>query len=317
MWDVNRPPRGRLRPARASGVLLFVLWLGLTAQLPAKPHVFGGYVDVAPLELTGQATHVLKDQPDGFIVAALLDKTRELRADQTGRQRLLGIVTAAERTDSGLPLIEVIELRPADWTEPSLEISRSSHGSWNGRGSSLYPSLKEEPLPGPSFSVASRPDSDGDGVPDALDAFPNDPTETTDTDGDGIGNNADPDDDGDEIPDDYELLYGLNPLVDDALDDLDLDGLSNAGEFIAGTAANDPASVLAVTEIQFEPKTGLRLEWPSIAGRRYEVWASETPEGSFKSITDSIIAEGALLSIDLPFDPEVPNRFFLIQVRQP
>lgn len=34
-------------------------------------------------------------------------------------------------------------------------------------------------------------DSDGDGVPDALDAFPNDPTETTDTDGDGVGDNGD------------------------------------------------------------------------------------------------------------------------------
>ncbi|MFK8030116.1 MAG: PA14 domain-containing protein [Gammaproteobacteria bacterium] len=35
-------------------------------------------------------------------------------------------------------------------------------------------------------------DSDGDGVPDNLDAFPNDPTETMDSDGDGIGDNADP-----------------------------------------------------------------------------------------------------------------------------
>jgi len=34
-------------------------------------------------------------------------------------------------------------------------------------------------------------DSDGDGVPDAIDAFPNDPTETTDTDGDGVGDVAD------------------------------------------------------------------------------------------------------------------------------
>jgi len=44
-------------------------------------------------------------------------------------------------------------------------------------------------------------DTDGDGVGDNADAFPNDPTETTDTDGDGIGNNADPDDDNDGVPD--------------------------------------------------------------------------------------------------------------------
>jgi YVTN family beta-propeller protein len=35
------------------------------------------------------------------------------------------------------------------------------------------------------------PDSDGDGVPDASDAFPNDPTEWADSDGDGHGDNSD------------------------------------------------------------------------------------------------------------------------------
>jgi hypothetical protein len=44
-------------------------------------------------------------------------------------------------------------------------------------------------------------DADGDGVVDAEDAFPNDPTETVDTDNDGIGNNADPDDDNDGVVD--------------------------------------------------------------------------------------------------------------------
>ena len=34
-------------------------------------------------------------------------------------------------------------------------------------------------------------DSDGDGVPDVVDAFPNDPAETVDSDGDGVGDNAD------------------------------------------------------------------------------------------------------------------------------
>ena len=40
-------------------------------------------------------------------------------------------------------------------------------------------------------------DDDGDAVRDGDDAFPTDPRETSDTDGDGIGNNADGDDDGD------------------------------------------------------------------------------------------------------------------------
>ena len=33
-------------------------------------------------------------------------------------------------------------------------------------------------------------DTDGDGVIDSLDAFPNDPTETEDMDGNGVGDNA-------------------------------------------------------------------------------------------------------------------------------
>ncbi len=38
---------------------------------------------------------------------------------------------------------------------------------------------------------APSPDSDGDGVNDDEDAFPNDPNEITDSDGDGVGDNAD------------------------------------------------------------------------------------------------------------------------------
>ena len=60
----------------------------------------------------------------------------------------------------------------------------------------------------------STTDSDGDGVNDNADAFPNDPLETTDTDGDGIGNNADTDDDGDGVADSSDP----NPLVNDTLD---------------------------------------------------------------------------------------------------
>ncbi|WKE64568.1 Ig-like domain-containing protein [Gallaecimonas kandeliae] len=47
----------------------------------------------------------------------------------------------------------------------------------------------------------TKADTDGDGVNDDVDAFPLDIKESADTDGDGIGNNADTDDDNDGIPD--------------------------------------------------------------------------------------------------------------------
>ena len=49
------------------------------------------------------------------------------------------------------------------------------------------------------------PDTDGDGVIDGQDAFPTEASEALDTDGDGIGNNADIDDDGDKIADAVDL----------------------------------------------------------------------------------------------------------------
>jgi len=54
---------------------------------------------------------------------------------------------------------------------------------------------------GSAYVFEPTVDSDGDGVPDSQDAFPNDPSEWDDTDGDGVGNNTDPDDDNDGLPD--------------------------------------------------------------------------------------------------------------------
>ena len=67
---------------------------------------------------------------------------------------------------------------------------------------SVYKSYKEVFYP--SY------DRDGDGIPDNIDKFPDDPTEWKDSDNDGIGDNADPDDDNDGILDTNDYL----PYVD-------------------------------------------------------------------------------------------------------
>ena len=99
-------------------------------------------------------------------------------------------------------------------------------------------------------------DRDGDGVINALDAFPDDPTETSDLDGDGIGDNADPDRDGDGISNDFEVQLGTDPNdatstppdldgdgIPDSLDaDRDGDGISNDYEIQAGTDPDNAAS---------------------------------------------------------------------------
>ena len=55
-----------------------------------------------------------------------------------------------------------------------------------------------------------KPDTDGDGFVDPLDALPNDPSDHLDHDGDGIGNSTDDDDDGDGVLDATDL-FPLDP----------------------------------------------------------------------------------------------------------
>jgi len=92
-------------------------------------------------------------------------------------------------------------------------------------------SLFESNLDGGTFGfevTAGTVDTDGDGVPDSEDAFPDDPDESVDTDEDEIGNNADLDDDGDGVDDDDDAF----PLDENETIDSDEDGVGdNADEF--------------------------------------------------------------------------------------
>ena len=63
----------------------------------------------------------------------------------------------------------------------------------NDPGAVSVASVQHDPN-APATVDAVEPDRDGDGVPNAQDAFPDDPTEWTDADGDGIGSNTDFDD---------------------------------------------------------------------------------------------------------------------------
>ncbi|AWF81008.1 hypothetical protein BTJ40_09390 [Microbulbifer sp. A4B17] len=109
-------------------------------------------------------------------------------------------------------------------------------------------------------------DDDNDGVLDTNDQFPLDADESIDTDGDGIGNNMDLDDDNDLLTDHdeinsyhtnplsadsdfdgmtdgWEVLYNLQPNVNDADEDLDSDSYTNLQEFNASTDPADPNSI--------------------------------------------------------------------------
>ncbi|GMU91302.1 MAG: hypothetical protein AMXMBFR4_03600 [Candidatus Hydrogenedentota bacterium] len=99
-----------------------------------------------------------------------------------------------------------------------------------------------EPFTVPKHSITAlvpEPDSDGDGVPDSLDAFPQDPNDWLDTDGDGMGDN-------------FEMRI-INHNTGDGItsfadvlpeDDYDGDGYINIAEFIYRTDPTDGTTSL-------------------------------------------------------------------------
>ena len=100
------------------------------------------------------------------------------------------------------------------------------------------------------FQVAAHrdpaADTDGDGIVDAGDAVPDDPDEWLDSDGDGVGDNADPDDDNDGT-EDAEDAFPFDP---DEWADIDGDGIGdNADDDVQDLSPfRDPALRALVEE---------------------------------------------------------------------
>jgi len=104
------------------------------------------------------------------------------------------------------------------------------------------------------LNVMAGGDSDGDGVPDIQDAFPNDPTETTDTDGDDVGDNADafPNDPAETTDTDADGV-GDNADLDD-----DNDGIpDNVDPYPLGRFSDVSPNHWAVTFIEKLAESGI------------------------------------------------------------
>jgi hypothetical protein len=149
-------------------------------------------------------------------------------------------------------------------------------------------------------------DSDGDGTPDYLDAFPNDATEITDLDGDGIGDNADTDRDGDGVenasdtfPDDGTESQDTDGdgVGDNSDPDIDGDGVNNEDDYFP----MDPGSS-SVPSVQITSPATLITVGSSplrIAGTVDDLDATiivngiEIPQNNGSFEADVVIEEGA------------------------
>lgn len=118
--------------------------------------------------------------------------------------------------------------------------------------------LKLSALTATDTPLLKAADRDGDNVPDATDAFPDDPNYAYDT-------------DGDAMPDEWESRYGLNPFADDSQGDLDGDGVSNLGEFKAKT---DPGH-LALTLAPGDKQVTLTWRQPSDTQTQAICWSAK------------------------------------------
>ncbi len=285
---------------RSAAILGMVAALALLAPLTTSASqrvVISAWIApaVAPFD---SCDYVLSSGPGEAVRMALSDPWRRIFGDVPGYQRLtLELTTTWFTLNTGeVPKLLVFQVHPP----ATMAVKGLSCGADPGRfaacDNGLYPSL-DEPLPhNLDFAAATDPDSDGDGVPDSKDAFPNDPGETTDTDGDGIGNNADLDDDNDSMPDSYELANGLNPLVADGGGDLDLDGQTNAEEAVAGSRANDPGSFFRIDSL--DPgalaRDGLiALTWQALPGRSYSIFYTPDLQSRPVELSSRITVETA------------------------
>ena len=128
-----------------------------------------------------------------------------------------------------------------------------------------------------TLADTASPDSDGDGVIDRLDAFPNDRTETVDTDMDGTGNNTDPDDDGDGVVDEKDF----EPLDEEvAFDDRSF-GVNLVLKADAVNAANVIASFEYPVDMQSDDRfilTGLFAD-PDLAAEGWNIFEFEIEDG--------------------------------------
>ncbi|MDH5426262.1 MAG: thrombospondin type 3 repeat-containing protein, partial [Gammaproteobacteria bacterium] len=133
----------------------------------------------------------------------------------------IGNNTDADDDNDGLPdLFEIVlGLNPLDASDAAYDLDADMYSNLIEYA---FGSRLDDFTSVPAFTLLGA-DSDGDGIPDSDDAFPNDPDEFIDSDGDGIGNRADTDDDDDGVSDNFDQM----PLNDSEVDDSDGDNVGD------------------------------------------------------------------------------------------
>jgi parallel beta-helix repeat protein len=213
--------------ARAAGVLVF------DVHEPSAPRLVGSVGDPDPSDtiavsvvagpgVAGQFAYLLetqREQQTGRVTEhfVVLDLHNPLAPVRRGTALLHGVTNESVLTIVGTRLavagsfayvtrgalgLQAVDISQPDAPRPVGVITTPSYTQTVAAADQvLYVTdaifgLQVVRGPGPN-----EPDTDGDGIIDFFDAFPTDPTEWQDTDGDRVGDNADPDSDNDGFTD--------------------------------------------------------------------------------------------------------------------
>ena len=201
----------------------------------------------------------------------------------------------------------------------------------------------------------TKKDTDGDGAKDGVDGKPLDPTETLDTDRDGIGDNADLDDDADGLSDVEELTtHGTNPkradsdgdglsdpselqthLTNPNVADTDDDGLSDGAEFLTyhtnpkvGDTDGDgfldgyevltgksPLNILDKPALVAEARTAIEFTFPAALGKTYRI--EDSFDLTIWTTVESGIAGAGTMVQRFYTTRNVPKRYFRVEEDAP
>ena len=117
------------------------------------------------------------------------------------------------------------------------------------------------------------------------------------------------------LPDAWERRHFLQVTGTDPNGDPDGDGYANRAEWLAGSDPNDAASVFRMSHFAASTaaKRTVSLSWPSVEGRTYTVYRSESLDGEFLPYQIHIAATPPENVIDLPAD-DSDSAFYRVAV---